>query len=95
MDADLWLKQSEVIARGHADTDCLSPPASVGNDLDPLSLISRLGDAATSPASSHSLVGTLPSMTTMNTVDEERLEKLTRINNLLAEAAQLQSEVFC
>lgn len=38
-------------------------------------------------------VASLPSLTIMN--DEERLMKLTRINDLLVEAAQLQSEVFC
>lgn len=96
-DADLWFEQSEVLSARPADALCLFPLASGDSSLDLLSLSSQLGDTATSPANffTSGVVETLPSLSTMNTVDEKRLEKLTRINTLLAEAAQLQSEVFC
>lgn len=94
MITDLWSKQAEVIACGCADTSCL-PLASVDNSIDLLQQNSRLGTAITSSIDHSSGVAeTVPSLTTMNVVNEERLEKLTRINNLLAEAALLQSEVF-
>lgn len=90
-------KEEEVIACGHADEEILYP-ASADNSLDlpPQNSRHMAAFSSTSPIESHSsrVSETVPSLVTMDAVDEERVYKLTRINNLLAEAAQLQFEVF-
>lgn len=80
-------------------TDAHDLPAYASGDVNPdirKKRIDQRNDAfgmysVTNP-SAHA--GEIPLSAITNTVDEECLMKLTRINDLLAEAAQLQTEVF-